>query len=374
VADTWKLFELERLDDPALVSFYGQFLDYALSASSALRNESSTAFATTVTAAYCVERTFNARASFSDGNYLVLLNVAVPCLTHFCFNNLLRLSFVLPWVGNASQEEQYAVFRRGIPGALEVDATLDEALKILPSVSRPHDNARALAASALTEIACIFCAFHEIAHLAGGHAAYASVHFAGEAVSEFYGWLQTRRRKRAALRRVWEFEADKLATVMLMNYLLNGAPTQQHYRECFMLSSDGTAFLKELLAQALLAVALLFRYLGQQRRKMDRRSFHPHPLVRSVCVHGTMRIVALHQFKVDIGDLDKELDTAVYQVERAFTDWKTPHRASKYDESRLWEAVQEQILELENDHQRLQPTYQSGAWIPATYWRPLSLG
>ena len=373
MADTWKLFKLERLNDPNLISFYSQFLDYALSASSTFRNENSPT-ATTVAAFYCVERTFNARASSSAGNCLVLLNVAVPCLTHFCFNNLLRLSFVLPWVGNASHEKQYAVFRKGIPVALEVNATLDEALKILPSVSRPRDDARALAASALTEIACVFCVFHEIAHLAGGHAAYASAHFAGQAVSEFYGWFQTRHAKERVLRRVWEFEADKLATVMLMNYLLRGAPTQQHYRECFELSSEGTTFIKELLALALLAVALLFRYLGQPLRRMNKQSFHPHPLVRDVCVHGTMRIVASHQFKVDISDLDIDLDNVVDQVERAFADWKTPQHASKYDESRLWEAVQEEILELENDHQRLQPTYQSGAWIPSTYWRPLALG
>ena len=53
------------------------------------------------------------------------------------------------------------------------------------------------------------------------------------------------------------------------------------------------------------------------------------------------------------------LSGAPTQVEPAFADWRTPQHASKYNESRLCEAVQKEIIELENDHQGLQPTYQS---------------
>jgi hypothetical protein len=305
------------------------------------------------------DRAFNAYAWTRSGADQIAFTAALPCLLHFCFNHLLTSPDLLPDVGDVSGEGQ-ARFPRGIPLLLETDTTLLEAVVVVPGLSRPNDDARAVAASALTELACMFTVLHEVGHVACGHTRFSELRLSGEPVSEFFDLTGIFRRRRF-LRQVWEMEADMIASMLLMQWITGPEPNRVFLSEAFAIdASHGYEY--DAIAAVLVALYVLFLYMNQRERATRRFRSHPPPLVRVTYAHNVLRLFAKHDLRLDVHELDARVDEAVLQVNAA---WRAlglqvpPYAGDPLDHMSL----------LMRQRDRLATHYGDLAWLPPTIWR-----
>ena len=175
-----------------------------------------------------------------------------------------------------------------------------ECISELPGLSRPRDERRASLAVALTEFATLFCVFHEVGHIVGGHAASHSRRMRRVALSEFATGSSSLCSRRL-LRRVWEREADIIAASMTMSFVLADGGVRAHYASIFGLEggSDAEDSTFYLLSALLFALKVLFLYLGQVGASLKTREYHPHPLIRATYVHAAIRLAAFHDLGLD---------------------------------------------------------------------------
>jgi hypothetical protein len=365
-------FDLESLPEDLRV-FYAQFLTYGHVAPSIVTDEYHRSAAEgRLRVQYVARRDFYLSAETSRDTHAIELSIGVPCLLHFIFNNALRLSHVFPKVGDAAEEKPYreADDGRFVPFELPEQMTTVEALQMLPGVSRPADVDRALFASALTELACVFCVFHEVGHLIGGHAGYAARRMRGGSIKEFSGRGFSFCPRRL-LEQVMEREADIIATTMIMGFVLNDPSTRQHYGECFHLSQDDERYPYEILGVLLFAAKLLFLYLAQIPDKLNVRSVLPHPLVRATYVHNALRLGAIDDLGMDETALDMALDSSTDLADRVWADlgMRVPAVEGSVSGPELARVVEREIVRLEEAHKRLQPKYARWLFIPDSIWK-----
>jgi hypothetical protein len=365
-------FDLGALPDGPR-SFHEQFLAYGRTAPATVKEAYRRLVADgQVQTLFVDDRRFNAFARSRRGTHLIALNVAVPSLLHFVFNNALRLEYVFREVGSATAEEPYreADDRRPIPLALPDTLPVAEALVTLPGVSRPRDERRALVASALTEVAGAFCVFHEVGHLIGGHTGYASAQLWGGDVAEFTGSRFTFCPRRL-LRQSWEREADIIAAVMTMSFVLNDPGTREHFRDCFDLPPEEDEYPYHVFSVVLFAVKLLFLYLAQIPLRFDVRAYHPHPLIRATYVHSALRLTAADDLGLDIEALDPLLDAATDQADQVWSDLgaRVPALDRYAGGPELARVVEREIVRLEEAHKRLQPGYSRWSWLDDSVWK-----
>lgn len=355
-----------RFDVPALpetyLSFYQRLLGYGASAVDALRREYGASGAGEALDVFCTdERAFNAFAWTRHGSHSIAFTAAAPCLLHFCFNHLLTHPYVLPHVGSV-EGEQPRSFPNGIPLNLNTEAPLAEAVVLVPGISRPVDEPRAIAAAALTELAAMFTVLHEAGHLACGHTRYSETHFAGEPVSEFLG-LESLLFRRRFLRQVWELEADMIAAMLLMNYLFGGEPTREFYSEAFGIGG-GRRYEHEIVAAAVAALYTLFLYMNQAE-KGDRRAIsrsHPPPLVRISYIHNLLRLHAHHDFGISLRELDVRADESLRQVTDTWQELGMVYPDYPGDPLDYFSMLLQK-------RRRLARFYQDFAWVPERVWR-----
>lgn len=373
VEQTSWTFDLNTLPDDVR-EFYEQFLDYGWSATANVKEEyiriASQGHVQTI---YLHDREFNAEAISHGDHYHILLNVAIPCLLHFIYNNTLRLPHIFAHVGHVGSEQPYREFNdnRAIPFVLPSSAPIAESLTNLPGMSRPADDERALFATALTEVACIYCVFHEIGHVIGGHAGYQAQRLWGSGVCEFTSG-RTYCCPRQLLRQVWEREADIIATVMIISLVLTDAGARQHFSECFQIAgSDDEGYSYQVLPVVLFALKLLFLYFAQVPLRLNFSSNHPHPLVRITYVHSALRLVSRDDLGLDLGRLDNLFDQATGLADQCWSDLGlcVPLLEGSKTGPQLAKAIERHVMNLEEAHKRLQCRYSRWSFIPGSAWK-----
>jgi hypothetical protein len=287
------------------------------------------------------------------------------------YNVALRLPYTFTDVGDAAAELRYwdEGDRRSIPLALPDTASVIEALQMLPSASRPKDERRALVASALTEVAVAFCVFHEVGHVIGGHTGFAADRMGSGVVAEFgAGTLLPCPRR--LLRQVWEREADVIAAVMTISFMVNDANTRKHFADCFGFPDDDD-YPYHAFSVVLFALKILFLYLAQIPARLDVRGYHPHPLVRVTYLHNAIRTTAVDDLDMDVEALDGLLDAATDQADQVWADLglRVPAINQSTNSAALASSIAKQIDRLEDAHKRLQPRYSRWSWLPESVWK-----
>ena len=363
-------FDLGQLSEEVRL-FYEQFLVFGRTAPVTVREAYLRLVSNDqVKTLFVSDHKFNALARSRYGGHCIALNVAVPCLLHFLYNNALRLEYVFSGVSSSAKEKPY--FKRpieSIPLELPKGVSLEEALVTLPGVSRPRDDQRALVATALTEIAGAFCVFHEVGHIIGGHTGYTSSQLGVSDVAEFSG-LSFKLGRNKLLRQVWEREADIIAAVMTMSFVLNDADTREHFRECFSLTENDEEYPYQIFSIVLFGIKLLFLYLAQLPTRFAIRSAHPHPLIRATYIHNIIRLVAEDDLGLDIKELDPMLDasTDLADIVGAELGIKIPALSRYTSPQKLSRVVEKEIVRLEEAHKRLQPLYTQWSWVNESVW------
>jgi hypothetical protein len=309
----------------------------------------------------------NAWAIKQGDGFVLGLYAATPIILHFAFNQMLRCPMVLTRIGDPAIEQPETLgYQHGIPLILPEQLPVHEACTVLPSVSRPIDDERATAASALTEIACAFATFHEVAHIIAGHTGFLAFR-SDLALLELSGFRTHSAPSR--LRRVWEYEADKIAAVMLLSFLVD-PENRAHFTDVFHLPSNDTGYACGSAGIGIMAAYVLFLLLGQGDRKLRSRSIHPHPLVRMTSIHNAMRVCARDDLEIATADFDASVDEATTSIFNAWQQigapvpavrrnrWDTPERT-----------VQRQIERLQKQHEKAQILYADHSWIPMQAWK-----
>jgi hypothetical protein len=353
-----KSFDLTQLPD-GVGWVYERLLRLGPAAAEALKGAYGVAVPAPLEARCEDERAFNAYAWSNSGADHVGFTAALPCLLHFCFNRLLATRELLPRLGNAERETNRWTATQ-IPLVVRTEATLAEAVAMIPAMSRPVDYMRALAATSLAELAGMFAVLHEVGHVACGHTRYSELHLAGEPVSEFFGLADVYRRRRY-LRQVWELEADMVAAMLLTRWIFGPEPNQQFFSDAFA-GEEGWRHDEQAIAVTLVALYAMFLYMNQGESGDGWFRSHPPPLVRISYIHNVMRLFARVDFGIEAGGLDDHVDGHVLQVNAAWRALGLPlprYRGDPLDQMSL----------LMRQRDRLARHYEEFAWIPPASWR-----
>lgn len=270
----WSALDFSQMDEN-FADFYRRLQVRADSASQIFCETFSPEQAHPIHVAFLADKTINARACLENGQYFIGIHAALPCILHFLFNTLLRTPVYYPGVGSL-QGDDYAIYARGIPTSLPDACDLYQALALIVSSSRPICDQRAAAASQLTELAVGFCVYHELAHIQTGHVASNCNLFGEREFLEFFGWNFPPDARRIA--RVWEYEADKIAAIMLAGNDLLNKDNQQYFMETFAVDCNWE--FHQILGLLCSALFVLFHLMNQKRPFLGFLSNHPHPALR----------------------------------------------------------------------------------------------
>jgi len=230
---------------------------------------------------YVDASSLNASAGRRSERYRVRIHLAVAAISHFVFNSLFRHPGLLPNIGSFLPTDRFGVFDNGIPTSLPQGVPAERAAAHLVAISKPSSDERAALAAIATRIALSFCILHEVAHILNGHARYAALNFEEAEIMEFLpGHLQSA--SELALRRVWEYEADKTAAAFLVQWLATDSNLRTHVRELL-----GRGVERNLLWLAGFSLRVLFQLLAQVKRETP-QAVHASPRVRSEIVQVAM--------------------------------------------------------------------------------------
>lgn len=218
----------------------------------------------------------NATAKLEDNKYYIGINAALPCIVHFTFNMLFRTPYYFPGLGDIGDLDGYRQYKNGIPLMLPADVPIEDALWGIVSTSRPSSDKRAVAATLLTEIAMSFCVYHELAHIQTGHVISAKEMFGENEYLEFSGI--TRSMLGRKIFHVWEYEADKISSIMLAANDMLDKNNQQYFCETFEININKDIY--KLFGVILSSLYILFHLLNQNRPGLKLSSNHPHPALR----------------------------------------------------------------------------------------------
>ncbi len=221
---------------------------------------------------------FNAEVTKDNNDYVVSIDLSVPTILHFAFNNLLRDDQLAKQWGYAGKEIPYGEFPQGIPLQLPGDMAFPELVEQILGVSRPKDDSRAMLASSFTDLASSFAIYHEVAHAVLGHVAAmaGTTRFGALPLIELSG--QQTQVISQTQRHIWEYEADCVAAMMLVADIVSGQ--NQHFVHSITGQQDA---LEEAVSFVLMAVLVLF-LLQNQRISAQPTATHPAPEVRFCAV------------------------------------------------------------------------------------------
>lgn len=225
---------------------------------------------------FLANRTVNAKAKLERNKYHIGINAALPCIMHFTFNMLLRTPYYFTGLGNTGKYDVYRQYPNGIPLILPDNVPIEDALWGIVSTSRPSSDKRAEAATLLTEIAMSFCIYHELAHIQTGHVISAKEMFGEKEHLEFSD--VTRSILDRKIVRVWEYEADKISSVMLAANDMLDKNNQKYFCDTFEIDMDNEIY--KLFGVILSSLYVLFHLLNQVIPGFKLLSNHPHPTLR----------------------------------------------------------------------------------------------
>jgi hypothetical protein len=296
---------------------------------------------------------FNAKArSFGVG-----IHVAVPTILHFIFNELLRWPNLFETIGDPSRESRHGQYAFGIPVSLPSTMSIVEAVKVLPSYSRPTDERRAFAAFAMADLVSSFCVCHEVCHVVFGHAAAYERQFGQLDFLEFFS-SQLTQVPAYRLGRTWEYEADINGGYMVTSSIL-GDENRGHFSEAFQIDGSPGTYERGVLYVWFFALHILFLFLGQRAPRPSSLSRHPAPAVRSAYIFGeiTPQLALEERSHLTRRQLERLRVDACRNAERA---WKQMGMRTRTT-SAPW--VEDQVKRLRRDTFSLRQTYWQHSWF-----------
>jgi len=155
----------------------------------------------------------------------------------------------------------------------------------------------------LQDFCAWFIVLHEISHLICGHCR-GTTHFFGEPqLQEFFG-LELLLKRGRFLKTSWEYDADITASAILCQYIqhFHASGKNPHLLEAFQFLDGNLARLVGLVTASLFA---MFVYLSQMEYRLNVKSYHPHPMLRTKYIAQAL----LRRAAADY-DLDKD---AIYE-------------------------------------------------------------
>lgn len=211
----------------------------------------------------------NAYASKEANDYLLGISAATLPLLVALFYKIFSFPHVIPEMPATEITEEYE-----LPFALDAKSGVlntDFAIRLTPE--------RALLARLLADLCTDFILLHEAGHIVCGHLE-GHRHLAAETqLAEF----SPARKKRKYLRRAWEYEADVIASVLIVQHLDTLAElsqTQAHLSNIFRFCQDERDLRTRLVALLNVALFTLFLYKNRLCFELGTSAYHPPPLIR----------------------------------------------------------------------------------------------
>jgi hypothetical protein len=298
------------------------------------------------------DRSFNARARTSA----IGVHVAVPSILHFLFNQILCWPNVYPHIGTRASH-RVNEYSSGLPWALPSTLSIADALVALPARSRPVDDQRAQAASAMTDIALTFCMYHEMCHVMFGHTGAHEAQFGTIDFLEFFSPESTEI-PTYRIGQAWEYEADVNAAYMVTSSLL-GDENRAHFGNMFQVDTTTGKYERAILSIWFTVLHALFLYLGQQPRRKPSRARHPHASVRSAYIFSELSPQLAFEDRTQLSSraLSRLELHACRTAERVWKQMRLT--ASTLTASQ----VESRIRRLKADLKVLRPTYRRYSWF-----------
>lgn len=228
------------------------------------------------------------------------------------------------------------------------------------------DLSRQTVAMVLQDFCASFIMIHEVAHHASGHCRGVAHFFDQPRIHEFYGKTNSSTRGEYLLT-AWEYDADLVAAVVLCQYIHHflGCKKAPHLKRAFGFLDGNLARLVGLVTGSL---SVMFIYLSQMKHRVQRSSYHPHPMVRTKYIAQVLLRRCATDYAID-GD-------AIY-------DWQMHYMGEFSEELRRiglfkWKTL-ETILAQSSSKvdrisavaSRLRWSCEQWTWIPAAQWETL---
>lgn len=342
--------------------FYDTLLSRANSSSEVFQSLFNHDTPQSVCTVFLRDKTVNATAKLENNKYYIGINAALPCIIHFTFNMLLRTPYYFPKLGDRNDyDDEYRQFPNGIPLSLPNDVPIEDALWGIVSTSRPSSDKRAVAATLLTEIAMSFCVYHELAHIQTGHVISAKEMLDEKEFLELSAI--TRSVADRKIFRVWEYEADKLSSIMLSANDMLDENNQKHFCEAFEIDRDNDIY--KLFGVILSSLYVLFHLFNQMIPGFKSASNHPHPTLRYSYVSSEIVNFISRHFNYSIKEtkkFKKDITQFVIMTQTAWLELGLPIPVDITSKSfHKW--ALKRIDKLEYNRKNLNGLYLHRAWV-----------
>lgn len=312
---------------------------------------------------YLDDRRINARVKKeAEDKFVIGIHIALPCILHYYFNNLMRSPMLLDHLGDVKKEHFYSDFSlNGIPLSLPKDLAIEEAIPGIIGASRPKQDVRAEAASRLTQIAMSFCVYHELSHIEIGHVnalidSNGSSFFLELGGGSLFEWRHRR------IRRVWEYEADKIAAIMVVSDLLREQNSDAFYNS-FQIDPRESPY--EIMGLVTLAIYGVFHLFSQASQKSIMSSkVHPHPFVRIAAISEELISSMLEHKKNTFSDGERLRNTIFEGILVANSAWEDMglSDSSNFKDPSSWKSVFKVVDRLESQRLKYNRKYRDKGW------------
>lgn len=217
----------------------------------------------------------NAEAGRQKDQYAVAIHTPTILLLRTLFESLLSFNYIIPEIGTGIAPD--ATDLRELPFILNLSQPAT-----FQNVPITTDTRRQFAASMLADFCSSFILLHEVGHVILGHTESAD-HYFGRPITEFASW-QDVGQKGQYLRQSYEYDADAVAGKLLVQYIadfIRVIETRPDYTAIFgPLAKDGY-LIERVTALIIMSLYVMFTYMAQAAKKLNKFASHPHPLHRS---------------------------------------------------------------------------------------------
>ncbi len=342
--------------------FYDALLSRANSSSEIFQNIFNHDEPQSIHTVFLRNKTVNATAKLENNKYYIGINAALPCVMHFTFNMLLRTPCYFPDLGDRDDyDDEYRQFQNGIPLSLPNDVPIEDALWGIVSTSRPSSDKRAVAATLLTEIAMSFCVYHELAHIQTGHVVSAKEMLDEKEFLELSAI--TRSISDRKIFRVWEYEADKISSIMLSANDMLDKNNQKYFCEAFEIDMDNDIY--KLFGVILSSLYVLFHLFNQMVPGSKSSSNHPHPTLRYSYVSSEIVNFISRHFNYSIKEskkFKKDIAQFVIMTQTAWSELGLPIPVD-ITSNNFHKWALKRIDKLEYNRKNLNGLYLHRAWV-----------
>jgi|GEM_PF-6162290 len=308
---------------------------------------------------YLNDRTLNAKVKYVEVNsYQLGINIALPALIHFYFNNILRTSNYLSHLGSLDGDYIHSFYKSGIPTSLPENIEILEAIPMITGSSRPIDDARAAAAVALTKIAVSFCIYHEIAHIELGHIKTFQSDFDQIEFVEFTSINQYI--KNYKVRQVWEYEADKTAAIIVISDMVES----QNFNDLttqFELSQES---IDDLIGIVVSSIYSLFHQITYKTKWWKFNNTHPKPLTRIIAIIEEVILYVEENYPNRISnsrDFQETVWSAFYSTHYAWKEMKL-YKLQNLNKQKIWRKAYQELSKLETNRKLFNKLYKHNSY------------